>query len=88
VPNILYYVGKYMGGGYMPTGTTNLVALEIGAAWYEGAKTAYLYHPVNVTDTAIKFAIAGDNACWHDKLTSTNTPSGSWVYDSRTVWQP
>jgi len=75
--NLLQLWAKYMNWGT----STNYNPLTIRAAWYQAAKDAYK----NVSlpsGTTIKFVVAGDTACFDDKLQLNYLPSGSWQYDT------
>lgn len=70
---------------YMNFGTsTNYNPLTIRAAWYQAATDAYK----NVKfppGTVIKFVVAGDEACFDDRLQNYSSPDGTWNYDTPTT---
>jgi hypothetical protein len=79
--NMLAYFARYMGWGI-----TNNSPMQVRTAWYQAAKDAYAYYIMADGQTPLEWAVAGDNACYYDMLTSTNTPSGSWFYEKTQVW--
>ncbi len=79
---ILWYWAKYMSYG-TSTNANSASPLTIRNAWYQAAQQAYTdegkFLPPN---TIIKFAVAGDSACFDDSLQTNNAPQGSWRIDS------
>jgi hypothetical protein len=79
---ILWYWAKYMNYG-----TSNIAGaynpLTIRNGWYQAAQQAYAdegkYLPAN---TVIKFAVAGDSACFGDYLQNYSAPAGTWIIDT------
>jgi hypothetical protein len=72
-------------GQYMTRGKGTNAPMKITDAWINAAKDAYKQSGFNYTN-AIKFAYAADTSCINDKLSSTNTPGGTWSYSSQQVW--
>lgn len=74
---------------YMNYGTSILAGhynpFTIRNAYYQGNHDAFQNAPLP-PGTTITLAVAGDSACMDDSLQTTNTPSGSWTYDSTTVF--
>jgi hypothetical protein len=61
--------------------------LSVRAAWYAGARKAYLLPTIDLPPgTVITFAVAGDAACKDDTLQTNSSPTGTAFYDSNQVY--
>ena len=75
--NYMNYGTSILAGHYNP--------LTIRNAYYQGNYDAF--HNVSLpAGTTTILAVAGDSTCMDDTLQSTNTPGGSWTYDSKEIY--
>ncbi|MCU0772044.1 MAG: DUF6345 domain-containing protein [Verrucomicrobia bacterium] len=56
---------------------------RIRQAWYDSAQTAYAVRSFGQT---FKFAVAGWQNCWNDKLNDYSSPGGDIIYESVQVY--
>jgi hypothetical protein len=61
--------------------------LTLRAGWYQAARDAYRVYntlPDGVSYAAL--AVAGNTACRDDNIQATNSPTGSWFYETNRIW--
>jgi hypothetical protein len=82
-PNMLAWWAQYMAWGI-----TNNSPLTVHDAWYQSARDAFAYSYATSGETALYWAVAGDNNCYYDMIQTNKNynPQGGWFYDRQQIW--
>jgi Family of unknown function (DUF6345)/Bacterial Ig domain len=82
-PNMLAWWAQYMASGM-----TNNNPMQVRAAWYAAGTSAFNYAIMPQGQTALYWAVAGDNNCYYDMLQTNYNPGGTWFYERNAIWNP